>query len=136
MKDLPGSGSLQFTCGDDDETFPTQQLLDVHELTSHPENFGYPEGTHFEVIAEEDVPPTSHAAVMGEWLGRFRSIPAGKAWEISEEEAREFGVKVQSIVIEVHRLKKTGLLGPEFYATQRKEGGKIRVWIVHKGEVA
>jgi hypothetical protein len=67
----------------------------------------------------------------GEWLELLKSIPKGKAWVITEEEA---GVKATSIKTMVNRLIDIGELPSNYKAIQRTKGGKVTIYVINSAE--
>lgn len=67
-----------------------------------------------------------------EWLEMLKTIPEGKAWVVTEEEA---GVKATSIKTMVNRLIEVKELSPSYKAIQRTKGGKVTIYVIHSAKV-
>lgn len=82
-------------------------------------------------LIDEKTVPGRIKKKAGEWLETLLTIPNGKAWVITEEEA---GVKATSIKTMVNRLKDVGQLPKNYKAIQRTVRGKVTVYVINSIE--
>lgn len=64
-------------------------------------------------------------------LRALLSIPNGKAWVLTEEEA---GIRAVSIRLMVKKMKKMGKLPDTYETTQRTVKGKVSVYIINSSD--